>query len=455
MRAAYIIIFLLTNLSLRFLWPAREGKKDGEKSECNIADFGAIGNGKYMNTIMIQEAIDEAYENGGGKVVIPKGVFLTGSIVLKSGVDLHVLRGGTLLGSTNPFDYKKIRSGPALVLADSCKNISITGSGTIDGQGLELALAIDSLYHIGRLNDIRYDYYRMRPSTAVRPKVIDISECSNIAISGVTIKNSSSWVEEYRRCENLRIDHVKVISVAYWNNDGMDICDCRNVSITNCFVNSADDGICLKTFSPKYPDDSISVSDCTIRSSGSAIKLGTDSRGDFENIRIKKIRVYDTFRSAIAIECVDGGRVNNIQVSDVIARNTGNAVFIRLGHRNMKAGAGTVKNVTIKNMKVSVPFGRPDINYDLRGPALPFFHNTFPSSITGIPHHDVENVTLSNIEITYPGRGTKGMAYAPLSRLHQVPEDTSGYPEFSMFGELPAWGFYVRHVEGLVMRDVH
>ena len=113
-----------------------------------------------------------------------------------------------------------------------------------------------------------------------------------------------------------------------------------------------------------------------------------------------------------------------------------------------------MRNVTIKDVYVEVPFGRPDINYDLRGPAVTFFHNPFPSSISGIPGHDIENVKLENIEIVCPGRATRGMAYMSLSRLKDVPENEKGYPEFTMFEELPSWGFYVRHVKGIQMHNV-
>ncbi len=108
----------------------------------------------------------------------------------------------------------------------------------------------------------------------------------------------------------------------------------------------------------------------------------------------------------------------------------------------------------VRNIQVQVPFGVPDLNYEIRGPELDFFHNPFPSSITGIPGHDVENVVLENIHITYPGRGNKGYAYLPVYRLRSVPEVESGYPEFSMFGELPAWAFYVRHADGLTMKNI-
>jgi polygalacturonase len=190
-----------------------------------------------------------------------------------------------------------------------------------------------------------------------------------------------------------------------------------------------------------------------VRSSASAIKFGSRSHGGFKNVVIENIKVFDTFRSAIAIECVDGGALENVMINNVHAESTGNAIFIRLGKRHTKL-PGTLKNVTIKNIKVQVPLERPDYAYEVRGPSLPFFHNTFPSSITGIPGHPVENVTLENIEIVYPGRGNDGLAHMPISSLERVPEKVTAYPEFSMFGELPAWGFYVRHMDGLSMKNI-
>ena len=432
-------------------------------ADYNILKFGAVVDGKTLNTNSIQAAIDEASKKGGGQVIIPEGRFLTGTIVLKSGVDLHLDDNAVLLGSKDPYDYPFMKAvlvknestdhrRGALIYSDHQTNIKISGNGTVDGQGRELALHIDSLFYVGKLDTMYYNLRRKRPGR--RPGNIAIINCENVSVTGVTIKNAAGWVTTYELCKNLLIDHVRIDSDAYWNNDGMDIVDCTNVRVTNNFVNSADDGICLKSENPGSMDDSVYVANCTVRSSASAVKFGTASHGGFRNVTIKNIKVYDTFRSAIALESVDGGILENVLVDGIDAKNTGNPIFIRLGHRNEDGEVGTLKNITIRNVKVQVPYGPPDLNYEIRGPELSFFHNPFPSSITGIPGHYPENITLENIEITYPGKGNKGYAFMPVYRLNNIPEVENQYPEFSMFGELPAWAFYVRHVKGLTLKNI-
>jgi len=431
--------------------------KEDNKKDFNIVDYGAKPDGKTLNTTNIQSAIDDAYNHGGGRVLIPAGRFLTGSIIMKSNIEFHLEKNAILLGTTDPTQYKKTKWWKALVLANESSNISLTGLGEINGQGRKLALHIDSLFYAGEIDSVNYNFNDMRSHERLRPQLVEFVKCKNITVKNVLMTNAACWVQAYDKCENLSIDSVRVVSDAYWNNDGMDISDCKNVSITNCIIDSADDGICLKSHSFDHFCDSIHISNCTVRSSASAVKFGTMSRGGFKNVTIENIKVYDTFRSAIAIESVDGGFLENITIQDITAVNTGNALFIRLGNRKRKRteGAGSIKNILIKDLKVEVAFERPDYAYDMRGPDLPFFHNIFPSSITGIPGHQVENVRLENIEIIYPGRGNKGLAYAPLSRLDDIPEEEAKYPEFSMFGELPAWGFYVRHVNGITFKDVN
>lgn len=430
----------------------------------NVVSFGAIADGKTLNTTAIQSAIDAANKDGGGVVSIPKGTFLSGSLMLRSNVQIHLEKGAVLLGSDLPQHYVHValhswcgNGWKSLIIADGATNIGIHGKGTINGQGCSLGLRIDSLFYAGDI-DSKYYEREKRVVAHKRPQLIRLVQCTNVLISGITLEDAASWVQTYEQCTNLEIDNIRVLSTAYWNNDGMDIMDCKNVRITNCFVNSADDGICLKSFSQdtNWFCDNIYIGNCTVRSSASAIKLGTSSYSGFKNIIIENIKVYDTYRSAIAIESVEGGFIENVLVQNIRAVNTGNAIFIRLGlkeayaHRPM----GSVRNVIIRDVKVSVPYDQPDFEYNLRGPALPFFHNVFPASIAGIPGYPVENIVLENIIITYPGKGNACYANLPLWRLQDVPEEIGAYPEFSMFGELPAWAFYVRHVDGLTMRNL-
>src|SRR5690606_7229286 len=117
----------------------------------------------------------------------------------------------------------------------------------------------------------------------------------------------------------------------------------------------------------------------------------------------------------------------NVVVNNVSATTTGNALFIKLGHRNVGGEIGAIKNITVKNLNVHIPFAKPDLKYNIRGPESPFFHNVFPASITGLPGNDVENITLENVSISYPGRGNKGYAHMPTWRLNSVPEQATSY----------------------------
>ncbi|GGF05600.1 glycoside hydrolase family 28 protein [Flavobacterium limi] len=457
----FFITVIINLFALGFESYAQKSQKD-----FLITNYGSIADGKTINTLPIQKAIDAAFKNKGGRVVFPKGTFLSGTIILKSNVSLYFEEGAVLLGSTNPKDYpnmtfegrpdspkKDDNSQMALIIAHKAQNISLKGKGTIDGQGLQLALNIDSLHHAGIAVDPKYSLRRNRPNETMRPKLFRFSQCENITIEGLKAGEASCWGLSFELCHNLVLDNLKIVNRSYWNNDGIDITDCKNVKVTNCDINSADDGICLKSYYPGFYNDSVYIANCTIRSSASAVKFGTASFGGFKNVTIKDIKIFDTFRSAIAIESVDGAFIENIEVSDIKAVNTGNAIFIRLGNRSGDK-PGSIKNISLKNIKVQVPFDRPDINYDLRGPEVDFFHNPFPSSIAGLKGFNVENVILENIEINYPGRASKAMAYFPLNRLHQVPEAAKDYPEFSMFGELPAYGFYVRHANGISFKNI-
>lgn len=434
-------------------------------SDFNVTDYHVAGDGLTLNTKNLQKLIDKVSKSGGGRVVFPAGTYLTGSLSLKSHVELHLEHGATLLGSTSPFNYfpvsvkgdsSAVRDDMAhlgLIMTEGARDIAITGEGTIDGQGRALALTADSLHHAGVYIDRHYNNRRHRPSELVRPNLLCLVRADGVRIAGVHFRNSAGWGLSLNGCRHVDMHDLSIYNRAYWNNDGIDITDCHVVSIERCNVNSADDGICLKSYNPDDTNDSILVNDCEIRSSASAVKFGTGSYGGFRNVHVSNIRVFDTFRSAVAIESVDGGIIENVLVENVVATNTGNALFLRLGQRAGKR-KGVLKHVIIRNMFAQIPFGRPDEDYDLRGPEVDYFHNCHPAVVSGIPGNDIEDVEISNVNIVYPGRSSKGMAIMPVWRLQDVPEQVESYPEFTMFGELPSWGFYLRHVNNVRFKDI-
>ena len=437
-----------------------------------ITSFGAKADGVTNNAASIQKAIDEASAAGGGRVIVPPGLFMTGTLFLKSGVDLHLELGSCLLGSDKTNDYATGRK--SLITANNQNKISISGTGIIDGQGQELMLDIFKKLRSGELKEDTI-WLVKRPGVA-RALVLYFRSCSEVKVTGVTLKNASNWVQDYRECTDVLIDRIKVQSTAYWNNDGLDVTDSKRVKITNCFINASDDGICLKSENPKSFCEDIFIDSCTVRSSANGFKLGTSNIGGFRNIRVRNLTVFDTYRSAIALESVDGGFMENIDIRNVVAKNTGNAIFIRRGHRNTTGKVGTLKGVYIANVKAEIPLYKPDQGYPIEGPpdhlnpgvdkmpkrpshfhiyGHPFLpYNLVPSSIVGVLGYPVQDVKLENIEITYGGKASKEIAHIPLDDIGTVPENEAGYPEFSMFGELPAWGFYLRHAEGIKMINV-
>jgi hypothetical protein len=456
------------------------GARAQQRHEFTIITYGAVPDSVTNNTTAIQNAIDKAAESGGGKVLVPKGVFLTGSLELRSGVELHLAKGAVLKGSDKRADYDgKVK--PALIVALKQHNIAITGKGVINGNGRELIKDIFKQLEEGKLTDPNWKL--TRPGEGTKTNLIYFEDCSNVNIHGVFFKDATSWVTHYERCSNVTIDSIRLESTAYWNNDGIDIVDCKKMRITNSFINAADDAICLKSARREDFCDSIYIDHCTLRSSANAFKIGTGSFGGFKNITVRNLKVYDTYRSAIALETVDGGFLENIDIRNVAATSTGNAILIRLGHRNNDEVYSTVKNIYISNVKVEIPAGKPDAGYEMEGPllmyppgvkpkageyisvspwnykekmsgAMLYKHNVFPSSITGIPGHPVENVIIENVAVTYKTIAGRSVNYFPLDSFNVITEAIKDYPEFSMFGELPVWGFYVRHVNGLTMKNI-
>ena len=459
-------------------------------------EYGAAADGKTLDTAALQQAIDAAHAKGSGTVSLPAGRYLSGTLNLRSGVTLHLEKGAVLLGSPRVADYRRGK-WPALLLAEGQERIAVTGEGEIDGQGARVVADTVRIFESGNLVEFfpgvpsgtlvnlggdttegrmidphamqaagtlasvvaprsRAERATWRVDECVRPQLIEFSHCRDVLVSGVTLRNAANWVQSYRMCDDLMIRGVTVRSTTYWNNDGLDIVNCRRVLIEDCDIDAADDGICLKS-EPNAGSrgcEDITILRCRLRTSASAVKLGTASHHAFRRIRIEDIDVHDTYRSAVALETVDGAVLEDIQVRRVRARNTGNALFLRLGHRNAAKPPGLLRNVLLEDFDIEVPAEKPDAGYPHEGPPPRMPMNLPPASIVGLPDRPIEGVVLRNIRITYGGRADRTRAEIPLTRLSAVPENRAGYPEFTMFGELPAWGLFVRDTRNLTLHNV-
>ncbi|MEX8548450.1 MAG: glycoside hydrolase family 28 protein [Mucilaginibacter sp.] len=410
------------------------------------ASFFAISPGDtFLNTRSIQFGIDYISQNGGGSLVFAAGKYHTGCVHLKSDVTIQLNEGAVLLGSVNPFDYDRqntpfdhnYNTSLALILGLNQHNIGITGKGIIDGQGKELAANVGELIRTG----LEKGGSISRPDEDRRPMIINLFGCENVVVKNITLKNSACWVECYNQCKNVIVDSIRVDSRAFWNNDGIDIVDCDGFKVSNSYFNASDDGICLKSLGPDVANQNILIQNNSMTTEASGIKFGTASLGGFKNIRILNNKVFDTNRSAIALEAVDGAVIENIEVDGIKGINIGNAIFLRVGARK-GTRKGKVENVSIQN-----------VNVELRAEKNPL-KNMPGVVIAGMPDQIITNVKLKNIVIKSPGGADKALAKVSIDNIKDIPEKPNSYPEYNMFGELPAWGVFIRHardiqIEGL------
>lgn len=405
----------------------------------NVIDFGAKGDGAALDTKAVQEAIDSCSITGGC-VLFPAGKFLIGSIVLKNNVKIYLSEGSTILGSTDLKNYQPHRPHIksyndsflrySLFYGENLNNVSIEGEGTIDGQGSAFKVTTKK----------KPDRYKNRPF------VFRFIKCRNIRIEGITMRNSAMWMQHYLGCDHLVIKGITVFNHANQNNDMMDIDGCSNVLITGCFGDTDDDGITLKSTSPLI-DRNIIISNCIVSSHNNAVKIGTESTGGFENITISNIVIKPSSVKSIifgepngicgiALETVDGGVMDGVNVSDITMDSVEVPLFIRLGNRARKytanapvPGVGSIKNVSISNIVAT--------NVGSTG-----------CSITGITGYDLENISLSNIRILFDGGGTSEDA------SKKIPELSKHYPESTMWGKLPAYGFFIRHADKVSLNNI-
>lgn len=466
----------------------------------SVRDFGATGDGTTLDTAAINAAIEAAAAAGGGTVEFPAGDYLSYTVRLKSRVTLHLGAGATLVAAEPPpagqpggydapepnawnqyqdFGHSHWRN--SLVWGEGLADIAITGPGRIYGRGLSrgngrrTALGVGELLPLvpgEELPDVLkaegpfepaprpdlvpgpFGYPNARDAlpAGVGNKAIALKNCRNVVLRDFSMLHGGHFAILATGVDNLTIDNLTIDT----NRDGIDIDACSNVRVSNTSVNSPwDDGICLKSshgLGYARVCENVTIVNCfvsgydegtlldgtrtrnTRRFGGvmGRIKLGTEAGGGFRNITISNC-VFDYSRG-LALEQVDGGVLEDVTISNLAMRDVQNApIFIRLGARLRRPGAtepGTVRRILIENIVAS------NVSPD---------HGIL---IAGLPGHPIEDVVLANLQFHHAGGGTEEQA------ARVVPELEKAYPDPDVFGPMPSWGMFARHVRNLRVRGV-
>ena len=422
-------------------------------ADYNVRDYGAKGDGKTLDHHAINAAIDSCVAHGGGRVVVPAGTYLCGSIRMKSHVELHLSAGAKILAAPakmKAYDEAESWEGPAyqdgghtyfknsLIYAIGQEDVSITGRGMIDGRGLTKKDTEKG----GVLNG---------GNIGTGDKAIAFKLCRNILIRDVTIYRGGHFAIILTGCELGTVDNVTIDT----NRDGFDIDCCKYLSISNCKINTPrDDALVLKSsYALKKPviTEHIAITNCVITGyklgsllDGSYIpepvswvcgrfKLGTESNGGYKNISLSNCTFM--YSSGLAFEEVDQGIMENVTVSNITMNHVHHyPIYITTGCRNRgpkeRTTVSTGRDIMISNMVAN------DVD-SLAG-----------IIVTGMPGEPLRNITLSNIQLQFRGGGRAELA------KREYREQGKNYPEAKFAKETPAYGLFARHVDGLEVNNV-
>lgn len=418
-----------------------------DKINFNVKNYGATGDGKTLDSPAINKAIEEAVKAGGGTVFLPAGIYLSGSIHMRSNINLFLDAGCVILGAPqdiNAYDPEEHFEGiqyqdgghthfhNSLIWGENLKNVSITGHGMINGGGLVKTTKEANRGTIGKAS-----------------KSIAFKLCTNVLIRDITIFHGGHFAIIVTGCNLVTLDNLTIDT----NRDGIDIDCCTNTMVSNCRVNSPDDdGICPKSsyaLGKKWPTENLTITNCEVsgfvegtlldgrmipsKNKFGRIKFGTESNGGFRNCVVSNC----TFRSCrgIALEEVDGGIMENISISNITMIDVAHyPIYITLGERKRDPDTTAVsvgRNISISNIVASVSDSLSGIH------------------ITGTPKSHLEDIRLSNIHITYKGGGTKQQSQI------SYPELGKRYPEIEFLKTVvPSYGLYARHVKNLQLDNV-
>ena len=416
----------------------------------NVKDYGAKGDGINIDSIGIQRAIDACAENGGGTVFIPAGTYVCGTMHLKSHVHILFEKAALILGSKNIKDFDPLEENPSnnlyqdlshsyfhhsLFHADNVHDIAMTGFGRIDMQSEW---------------EVVEDWCRAC-------KIIAFKECTDVVIRDLNMKNATDLAVYLAGCEYVTISGLSMAV----HVDGISPDCCKNVTISDCFVDSGDDAIvpkCSYTLGRFKDMENLTISNCVVRSTASAIKFGTESNSAFRNITVTGCTIYDTRLKGIALQACDGAVIEGISISNITMRNVGNPLLMMVlnrarGPEGTKVGA--IKNVSISNVIITGPYPE-SYEATMAQNAKDYYENNltirqdyYPFIMTGQPDSIIKNISLSNIQFVAPGGGTEE------DRDLEVREERTGYPIAMLLADkFPVYGLYARHVDNLKLYNV-
>ena len=388
-----------------------------------VSDYGAVPDSSIINTKAIQSAIDDCSKMGGGKVHFKQGKWLSGTLILKDNVTLSIDEGTVLQGSPQISDYSVIepfndgggaKMGYFFVGAVGAKNIGIEGKGIIDGQG---------------------KLVRQSGGGGRRPFLLRLVRCEKVSVKDLQLINSTAWTFHLFQSKDVNVSNIKINSVGLNNNDGIDIDGSQDVSIKNCEIVSDDDAICFKA-TTSMGCKNVLIEGVSMNTKCGAIKFGTESMGDFENIKISNCHVIYANLGGIKLFSVDGAHLHNVDIENIRMDRVSIPIMLRLGGRLkvFKQGdtiheVGTLSDVHIKNIMVGEATSTGLL-------------------ISGIPGHNIEGVSIENVNVHLRGSGISNDVKLPID------EKITAYPDPSMFGKLPAFGMFMRHASDIAIKNV-
>jgi polygalacturonase len=413
----------------------------------NIRDFGAKGDGSTLDTAAMQAAIDACSRDQGGTVLVPAGVFVIGTVELKSNVTLHLASASTLLGSADGKQYHSVDEIPlrgdstlndgnvGLIFAVNAENVAIEGSGTIDGQGAQF----------------RSPTRGVPPPSgrggAQRPYHLLFYKCKNLSVQDIFLTQSAFHSIRIIQSSYVKLNGLRIYNRVNHNNDGFHFISSEHVYVSNCDVQCQDDA-CALFGSCKF----VTVTNCLFSTRWSVFRFGG---GIAENITVSNCLIYQTFGCPIKMRCSPGSRFENISFSNLVMDSVTGPISIGVGPRQRRnktteqqaetdEAPGIVRNISFNGIHatVVVPFQFPDV---------PFTSGYNPGEIKSCiglnaVDGDIEKISLNDVHISFPGGGTPEEA-----AVREVPKIVG---EYYAAGVFPAYGLYARGIHGLTLNNV-